>query len=137
MRISVASLVSIVLSAACLGIAVDASAGPIQSMTFHFADDGSAAYRYVSGDLPFEATAELTGQLVLEYDTVSGDAWITLIEGNLHSPVQTLGGNLGGTDWLKGADLEVEVPGIFDGDPHPNLDPVGMLGIGLVRSGVA
>lgn len=115
MRFSGALLVSVVLGVACLGIAADASAGPIQSMTFQFADDGSPAYRYVSGDLPFEATAELTGLLVLQFDTVSGDAWITLIEGALHSPQQTVGGDLGGTDWLEGADLEVEVPGLFDG----------------------
>lgn len=124
MRISVALLVSVVLSAACLSIAVDASAGPIQSMAFHFSDDGSTAYRYVSGDLPFEAIAELSGQLVLEYDTVSGDAWITLIEGALHSPQQTVGGDLGGTDWLEGADLEVEVSGLFDGMTGVRTSPL-------------
>ena len=124
MRISVAPLVSVVLCAACLGIAVDASAGPIQSVAFHFADDGSAAYRYVSGDLPFEATAELTGQLVLQFDTVSGDAWITSIEGALHSPVQTLGGNFGELGWLEGADLQVEIPGIFDGMTGARTSPL-------------
>jgi len=115
MKIPIALLVSINLSLTCLGIAADASAGPIQLLAFRFADAGSAAYRYVSGDLPFEATAELTGQLVLEYDTEAGDASITMIEGSLHSPQQIVGGDLGGTDWLQGADLEVEVPGIFDG----------------------
>jgi hypothetical protein len=124
MRISGALLVSVVLRAACFSIAVDASAGPIQSMAFHFADDGSAAYRYVSGDLPFEAVAELTGQLVLEYDAVSGDAWISLIEGDLHSPQQTVGGDLGGADWLEGADLEVEVPGLFDGMTGVRTSPL-------------
>ena len=124
MRFSVASLVSIVFSAACLGIAADGSAGPIQSMAFRFANDGSPPYRYVSGDLPFEATAELTGQLVLQFDTVSGDAWITSIEGALHSPVQTLGGSFGELGWLEGADLEVEVPGIFDGMTGARTSPL-------------
>ena len=115
MRISVVSLVSIILSLTCFSIAVDASAGSLQSIAFSFANDGSAAYRYVSGDLPFEATAELTGQLVLQYDDDSGVASITSIAGSLHSPQQTVGGDLGGTDWLEGADVETEVPGIFDG----------------------
>src|SRR5690349_19074774 len=99
MRIAVILLVPIVLSLACSCIAVDALAGSLQSMAFGFADDGSVAYRYVGGDLPYEATAELTGHLILEYDPDSGDASIILIEGSLHSPQQTVGGELGGADW--------------------------------------
>lgn len=98
-----------------LVLAVNASAGPIQTIAFCFAEDGGPAYRYVSGDIQFEATAELTGNFILEYDTVSGEASISQIEGSLHSAQQTVGAFPIATDWLEGADLESEVPGLFDG----------------------
>ena len=108
MRIAIALLCPFFLAAT-------ASAGPIQSLAFHFANDGSPAYRYVSGDILFEATAELAGSLVLDYDTVSGNDTIRQIEGRLDSPLQILGHYPVEMSWLAGADLEAEVPGLFDG----------------------
>lgn len=96
-------------------LAADAAAGQVQSLAFRFADNGAAAYRYVSGDLPFEATAQLSGQLVLQYDAATGDAQISLVQGILHSPQKVLGDFGGDAAWLAGADLEAEVPGVYDG----------------------
>ena len=93
--------------------AADAAAGQAQSLAFRFADNGAAAYRYVSGDLPFEATAQLSGQLVLQYDAATGDAQISLVQGILHSPQKVLGNFGGDAAWLAGADLEAEVPGVY------------------------
>ena len=135
MRISIA-LLSVVLVGSALTPRV-ATAGPIETLAFNFANDGSPAYRYVSSDEPFEATAQLSGGLVLQYDTVSGDAWITLVEGTLHSPVKIVGNSFVGADWLEGADLEVEVPGIQDGLNGVQTSPMEFaFGPGLASSGI-
>lgn len=135
MRISIALLTALIANSAVHSRV--ANAGPIETLPFNFANDGSPAYRYVSGDLPFEATAQLSGGLTLQYDTITGDAWISLVEGTLHSPVQTYGNPFSGIDWLEGADLEVEVPGMRDGLPGVQTSPLEFaFGPGLAPSGV-
>lgn len=113
-----------------------ANAGPIETLAFNFANDGSPAYRYVSGDLPLEAIAQLSGGLTLQYDTVTGDAWISLVEGTLHSPVQTHGNPYSGIGWLAGADLEAEVYGLQDGLNGVQTSPLEFsFGPGQIISG--
>lgn len=135
MRTSIALLLALLIGSAFTARA--ASAGPIETLAFNFANNGSPAYRYVSSDEPFEATAQLSGGLVLQYDSVSGDAWISLVEGTLHSPAKIVGSSFVGTEWLEGADLEVEVPGIRDGLTGVRTSPLEFtFGPGLAPSGV-
>ena len=128
MRIAIALLCPFFLAAT-------ASAGPIQSLAFHFANDGSPAYRYVSGDILFEATAELAGSLVLDYDTVSGNDTIRQIEGRLDSPLQILGHYPVEMSWLAGADLVVTCRGLGNHvvTPADVLRPATYLDLSLKR----
>jgi hypothetical protein len=108
-------LLTITASAAALGISSRAIAGPLISATYQFDGAAGPGYRYVSGDLPAEATARIAGELVLEYDADTGAAVITSLQGNLYSPARIVGFSDSELAALDGADLESSVPGLFDG----------------------
>jgi hypothetical protein len=109
------SMFTFIVAAAGAGIGSQAIAGPIVSATYQF--DGAAApgYRYLSGDLPAEATARVAGVLALEYDAETGAAVITSLQGSLYSPMRIVGFSDSELAALDGADLESSVPGLFDG----------------------
>jgi hypothetical protein len=97
------------------GLGSRAFAGPLVTATYQFDGAVGPGYRYVSGDLPAEATARLSGQLTLEYDSDTGAAVITSLAGSLYSPTRVVGFSDAELAALDGADLESSVPGLFDG----------------------
>jgi hypothetical protein len=97
------------------GLGSLAFAGPLVTATYQFDGAAGPGYRYVSSDLPGEATARISGQLTLEYDADTGAAVITSLEASLYSPQRIVGFSDAELAALNGADLESSLPGPFDG----------------------
>jgi hypothetical protein len=108
-------MIALALCVTNLGVGPRAYAGPLVTAAYQFDGAAGPGYRYVSGDLPAEATARLTGQLTLEYDAETGAAVITSLTGSLYSPTRIVGFSDSELTALDGADLESSVPGLFDG----------------------
>jgi hypothetical protein len=113
-RLSI-TLIALALVGMNAELGSQALAGPLISAVYQFDGASEPGYRYVSGDLPAQATARMTGQLRLEFDADTGAATITSLEGELYSPIRIVGFSDAELAALDGADLESSVPGLFDG----------------------
>jgi hypothetical protein len=85
------ALIILILEGMNAGLGSQAFAGPLVSTRYLFNGAAGPGYRYMSGDLPAEATARISGQLTLNYHADTGAAIIAFLDGRLYSPMRIVG----------------------------------------------